>query len=311
MVNDTSVYWNITQLSSKNEWFDEITRTVLVILTILCFIFYLYFITVLLNVFFSSPHMRENARYVLFAHMLINDTLYLALGILLLLSALYIIYFPMPLCCIILTLAASSFRVTPYNLAVMSLERYIAICFPLRHVEFCNAGRAKLAIVMIWVIGFTPSIADLTAITYSYKYTSLSFNVLCARSMLVISPLQNIVRSFIHILSFTMVALIILFTYIKVMLVARKFGSGGSSAFKAGRTVMLHAVQLMLCMISFISSLTETFSRDYITFMLVSNFLIFTCLPRFLSPVIYGIRDEAFSKYIRKLYSVKSLINIS
>ncbi|XP_075054375.1 odorant receptor 131-2-like [Mixophyes fleayi] len=305
MANSTSVHWNITQLSTINERVDEISRTVLVILTILCFIVFVYFITVLLNVFFSSPHMRENARYVLFAHMLINDTLYLALGILLLLSSLYIIYFPMPLCCIILTLAASSFRVTPYNLAVMSLERYIAICFPLRHLEFCTAGGAKSAIAMVWVIGFAPSIADLTVIIYSYKYTFLSFNVLCDLSMFMISPLQNIIRSFIHILSFTIVALIIIFTYIKVMLVARKFGSGRSSAFKAGRTVMLHAVQLMLCMISFISSLTETFSPDYITFMLISNFLIFTCLPRFLSPAIYGIRDEAFSKYIRKLYSGK------
>ncbi|XP_063806688.1 odorant receptor 131-2-like [Pseudophryne corroboree] len=324
MVDPIPVPWNTTQLSFHNERIDQITRTVLVILTILMTIFLyfrpgqpvalqlfwratgwpglLYFITVLLNVFFSSPQMRENARYVLFAHMLINDAFYLAMGMFILLSAIYYVYLPLPICCIMLSLAASSFRVTPYNLAVMSLERYIAICFPLRHLEFCTAGRAKSAVFIVWVVGFAPSIADICVIAYYGDKTVFSFHVLCNLSMLKISPIQNIIRSFIHIFSFTMVAIIILLTYIKVMLVARKFGPGGSSAFRAGKTVLLHAVQLMLCMVSFISSLAETYISNYIKYTLLSNFIIFTCLPRFLSPVIYGIRDEAFSKYIRRLY---------
>ncbi|XP_056415979.1 odorant receptor 131-2-like [Hyla sarda] len=305
MVNFTSTSENVTLMSSGTERVDFTTRTLLVILTFSFFAFFLYIITILLKVFFTAPHMQENSRYVLFVHMLINDTLYLALGNFLLATIMYSVYLPVPVCYLFHSVASCSFRVTPYNLAIMSLERYIAICFPLRHFEFCTRKRAKSAILVVWVVGFSPNIADFTAVIYSTKRTFYSLYVFCDRSMLVISPLQNVIRSFTNILSFTIVALIIVFTYIKVMLVARKVGSGGSSAHKAGKTVMLHAFQLLLYMASFISTLTETYLLNYITYLVISNFIMFTCLPRLLSPIIYGVRDEVFRKYIRKLYSIK------
>ncbi|XP_071989546.1 odorant receptor 131-2-like [Engystomops pustulosus] len=305
MVNSTSVLGNITLVSSYTERVDAITRTIFVILSLLFFTFFVYIISILLKVFFTTPHVWEMSRYILFVHMLINDTLYLALGNFILVTIMYSVYFPVPVCYFIHTLATCSFRVTPYNLAVMSLERYIAICFPLKHIQFCTAARARSAIVVVWAVGFVPSIADIVVVIYSTKKTFYSLYVFCDRSMLIISPLQNVVRSFFNIFSFTMVALTIIFTYIKVMLVAKKIGSSGSSALKAGKTVMLHAFQLMLCMVSFISTLTETYLIDYVTFLLISNFVMFTCVPRLLSPIIYGVRDEVFRKYIRKLYAIK------
>ncbi|XP_073525091.1 odorant receptor 131-2-like [Phyllobates terribilis] len=304
MVNFTSIPRNETATSIYTERVDTVTRTVLVVLTLLFFTFFLYIISILLKVFFSTPHIWEKSRYILFVHMLINDTLYLALGNYLLLSSIYSVYVPVPVCFMLHTLASCSFRVTPYNLAVMSLERYVAICFPLRHLEFCMAKRARSMILVIWVIGVCPSIADLTVIMYSTEKSFFSFHVVCNRSLLVLTPQQNVIKSIINILSFAMVALIIVFTYIKVMLVARKIGSGASSALKAGKTVMLHAFQLILCMVSFISTITETLFINYITYLLISNFVILTCLPRLLSPVIYGVRDEVFRKYIKKLYLI-------
>ncbi|CAJ0924417.1 unnamed protein product [Ranitomeya imitator] len=125
--------------------------------------------------------------------------------------------------------------------------------------------------------------------------------------MLFVSPIQNVIMSFINILSFIFatVALIIAFTYIEVMLVARKIGSGGSSAHKAGKTVMLHAFQLILCMVSFISTSTEVLLINYVSYLLITNYIILTCLPRLLSPVIYGLRDEVFRKYIKKINLIK------
>ncbi|CAJ0966992.1 unnamed protein product [Ranitomeya imitator] len=230
------------------------------------------------NVFFSNPHIWEKSRYILFVHMLINDTLYLALGNFLLLSTIYSLSLPVPVCFMLQTLATCSFRVTPYNLAVMSLERYVAICFPLRHLEFCTAKKARSMILVIWVIGVCPSIADLTVIMYSIEKSFLSLYVACDVPLLALTPQQNVIKSIINFFSFTMVALIIAFTYIKIMLVARKIGSVGSSALKARKTVMLHAFQLILCLVSFISTITETVFIKYISYLLISNFLIFTCL---------------------------------
>ncbi|XP_044140259.1 odorant receptor 131-2-like [Bufo gargarizans] len=191
---------------------------------------------------------------------------------------------------------------TPYNLALMSLERYIAICFPLRHLQLCTPKTAKYAIAVVWVIGLSLSTVNVITVSYFTERASYSLYELCGAIKLV-SPIQNVIRTMINILSFTMVALIILYTYINVMLVARKVNSGGSSALKAGKTVLLHAFQLLLCLAAYISTTIETYV-NLMYFVTFSNYVLFMCVPRLLSPLIYGIRDEAFQKHIRKACTI-------
>uniref|UniRef100_A0A8C5P7T6 G-protein coupled receptors family 1 profile domain-containing protein n=1 Tax=Leptobrachium leishanense TaxID=445787 RepID=A0A8C5P7T6_9ANUR len=277
----------------------------LMILTVLCFILFLCFFTAILNVYFTVPHVRENARYMLFANMLINDTMYITAGLLLCLCSLFSVGIPMPICYFLLASSASTFRITPYNLAAMSLERYIAICFPLRHITFCTAQRSYVVIAVIWVVGFMPNVVDIFVLSASVDSVFFSLRVVCKQELAIVKPLQTFIRSLTFIASLAVVGLVICFTYIKVMLVARQIGSGSSSASKAGKTVMLHAFQLLLCMVSLTYSIMESSVRDYVQIVKLMNFLIFMCLPRFLSPLIYGIRDEVFSKCIRKMYCSK------
>ncbi|XP_068121953.1 odorant receptor 131-2-like [Hyperolius riggenbachi] len=306
-MNITAVSGNSTQALTQLEKLDAVFRLVYMILTLICFSFFLYLTGVLLWIFYGTLHLQENSRYVLLAHILITDTIYLGFGTFLVMALLHTVYFPVPLCLLVLAVASTSYRVTPYTLAVMSLERYVAICFPLRHLEFCSAHRANFVIVVVWVIGFSPSIADFVAIVCSVKTDFFSHHFLCNHSMLVISPLQNVIRSIAHILSFILVVLILLFTYVKVMLVAKRIGSQRSSAQKAGKTISLHVVHLILCMVSFITSVAETTLPDYHPAAIGLDFLLFTCLPRLLCPLIYGVRDEAFKKYIRKMFFIESL----
>ncbi|XP_040278461.1 odorant receptor 131-2-like [Bufo bufo] len=256
----------------------------------------------MLKVFFTTPHMQENPRYILFVHMLINDMLFIISTHFMVLSYMHSIDFPVIVCFIIQSYFGCFFLMTPYNLAVMSLERYIAICFPLRHLQLCTPKTAKYAIAVVWVIGFSLSTVNFITMSYFAERTSYSIYELCGATR-VVSPIQIGIKSAINILSFTMVALIILYTYINVMLVARKVGSDGSSALKAGKTVLLHALQLLLCMFSYISTTIETYA-NYTYFMTFSNYVLFMCVPRLLSPLIYGIRDEAFQKHIRKACTI-------
>ncbi|XP_040278446.1 odorant receptor 131-2-like [Bufo bufo] len=279
---------------------DDVTRTVFLITSLLCFFFFFYFIVIMLKVFFTTPHMQEDPRYILFVYMLINDTFYIIITNFIVVSYMHAVYFPMIICLIIHTLNGTSFLVTPYNLALMSLERYIAICFPLRHAQLCTPRRAKYAIAVIWVIGLSLCSINFIITMYFTNRTSYFLYVLCDGSVLMVSPIKNVIRSFTNIFSFSVVVLIIVFTYINVMLVARRVGSDGSSALKAGKTVMLHAFQLMLCMASFINTVTEIYINSYTNFIIVLNYVLFTCVPRFLSPLIYGVRDEVFQKHIRK-----------
>ncbi|XP_040278450.1 odorant receptor 131-2-like [Bufo bufo] len=302
MENFTSALGNVTLIFSYKV--DDVTRTVFLITSLLCFTFFFYFIAIMLKVFFTTPHMQEDPRYLLFVHMLINDTLYIIITNFLVVSYMHSVYFPIILCFIINTLTGCIFLVTPYNLAVMSLERYIAICFPLRHLQFCTPKRAKYAILVVWVIGLSLCLVNFIIAMCLADRTLYSLYVLCDSPMLRISPIIGQIGTFINIFSFSGVALIIVFTYINVMLVARRIGSSGSSALKAGKTVMLHAFQLILCMVAFISTVTEVYVNNYLYILIVTNYILFTCVPRFLSPLIYGVRDKAFRKHIGKYCSI-------
>ncbi|XP_056417075.1 odorant receptor 131-2-like [Hyla sarda] len=302
-VNLTLLYKNVTQVSIISAKINEIAKIIFLAFTIFSFCLFLYFMTVLLMVYFTTPHVRDNSRYIFFAHMLINDTMYLILGLFLLLAHRYRLYFPVPMCHFILTLIVTSFLVTPYNLAAMALERYIAICFPLRHALLCTAQRTYLIIVMIWFVGLLPSFVDFIILILSVEKNFISWRTLCRQDRLIVRQVQYTLRSISYIGSLFLVALIILVTYMKVMLVAWKSGSGKSAASRAGKTLLLHTVQLFLSMVSLISIVTESSSGEYIEILVSANFLMFMCFPRTLSPLIYGVRDEVFSKCIKNMYS--------
>ncbi|XP_069828982.1 odorant receptor 131-2-like [Dendropsophus ebraccatus] len=279
----------------------EMVRSTLLALMLVFFCVFLYFVAIILRVFFSSPHLQENAHYVLFAHMLINDTLLISVLIFPFLVVIYVVYIPVPICYALITFSASAFKVTPYSLAVMSLERYFAICHPLRHAEVCTLQRSLLAIGVMWLLGLIPQCLDFIGLCFSMPRNFFSTSLICHWSPFAMHQFQVILRSLTYISTFSLVALVILYTYVKVMMVARKIGSGRSSVFKAERTVLLHALQLGLCMTSFTSSFAEAYLTKYFLFLPITNFVLFMCLPRFISPLIYGVRDEVFRKHMMKM----------
>ncbi|XP_077307074.1 odorant receptor 131-2-like [Lithobates pipiens] len=298
-----STFNNITYINSQYLRMHQNVQIGFIIITTFCFCFFIYFILVLLVVYFTIPHVRENARYILFAHMLINDTVCLSLALFLSMGVGLLIYIPLPICYILVTCATATFRITPYNLAFMALERYVAICLPLRHTMICTAQTSYVAIAAMWFFGWLPNVADFIVLISSVEIKYFSHNILCRQQSLLVLPVQNTIQFSTLIGSFILVSMVILFTYIKVMLIARKTGSGKSSASRAGRTLILHAVQLFLCLLSLTSSFSEMYRGEYNFLVGMLNFLMLMYLPRLLSPLIYGIRDKVFSKSIKRMYS--------
>ncbi|XP_063813034.1 odorant receptor 131-2-like [Pseudophryne corroboree] len=304
MMNITDIRPNITQVSGYSK--QEIMRLSLLGLTMICFVFFVLVLILMLSIYFTKIHAREEARYLLFAHMLITDLVYLLFSLFLFLIYFYPITFPVPLCYVLVTVSSTSMKVTPYNLAVMSLERYVAVCFSLRHGEICTLHRTGIAIGIIWTIGLIPNVADLIVLTTSVDKDFFSLYVTCSRTRLTITSMQSSIKLFTYSLTFSLVGLIIIFTYIKITMVAFKIDSGRTSASKAGKTVILHAFQLMLCMTAFSYGILDVVLKDFVVLLPIINFCFFMCLPRFLSPLIYGVRDELFRHHTTRIIFCKN-----
>ncbi|XP_063806698.1 odorant receptor 131-2-like [Pseudophryne corroboree] len=300
MINSSVLHNNLTQESFTNSKVTVYTMWIITALIIVGFCFFFYYVTVMLNVFFLTPELQQTARYVLFVCMLINDTSYLIVTFFMMFASLYLLYVPVPLCYILYTVSAMTFRVTPYNLAAMAVEQYVAICYPLRHAQLCTPQRAKAAFTIICLVLMIPYVAELCVMFSSFT-NIFHLYIVCGLRSLIVNNFQNIIRSIDLILCFSSVGLVIIFTYVKIMLVALKASSQSSSASKAGKTVLVHTFQFLLCLGSLVNTLTQAFSLQAAAPIHVTNFFIFTYVPRFLSPLIYGIRDDVLRKHFKKI----------
>ncbi|XP_077307081.1 odorant receptor 131-2-like [Lithobates pipiens] len=298
MTNISDIQRNITQVAGTSSV--DIMRYTLLGITLASFVFFSYFVAVMLSVGFTSTVARQEIRYILFTHMLVNDSVYLLLTLFMLLTNLFPSKYPAPFCYIMVFMTSTTLKITPYNLAIMSLERYFAICFPLRHKEICTLHRMGIAIATIWAIGLLPNIADCFVLITSVEQRFFSQDMLCSRTVFIVISVQNTIRLASHASTFSLVGLIIIFTYIKITLVAFRIDSNKSSTSKARRTVMLHALQLLLCMMTYSYSIIDILLKGYNTLLPIINFCFFTCLPRFLGLFIYGVRDKLFRKQFKK-----------
>ncbi|XP_066501370.1 odorant receptor 131-2-like [Hoplias malabaricus] len=275
-----------------------ITKLVVVILLI---VFSIYVNCIMLFALRSKPVFNVSPRYILFAHMLYNDSIHLSLTTLMYALALAFIKLAKSVCSLIMYLSATTFSNAPLNLAVMSLERYVAICYPLRHAEIATQKRTYIAIVLIWFFGSVCILTDIIVAAVEDP-NFLYMQMFCSHEQILIKPWQVSLFNAFNVLYFVTVTMIIVFTYIRILITARSVSSKKDSAKKAHRTVLLHLIQLGLCLSSFVygsieRALYTLTSNNIVLFtnLRYMNFLIILILPRCLSPLIYGLRDDAVS----------------
>ncbi|XP_033822298.1 odorant receptor 131-2-like [Periophthalmus magnuspinnatus] len=254
----------------------------------------------MVHTFLRHSLFYENPRYIMFITMVINDALQLSL-----VTALYVVSYifrkiQASICCILIMTAVLTTRSTPLILAGMALERYFAICFPLHYTQMCTVPRTLLLIGIIFILTSAPPISDLLITVVKEPPSFFRTSIFCDHSFLFRDRsiyYKNCVFDGTY-LSF--VALTLVYTYCKIMLTA-KAASGLASVRRARNTVLLHGVQLLLCMLAFVvpslqAALISLFPQLSLEIRYIF-FLVVYIIPRFLSPVIYGFRDEQFRKY--------------
>lgn len=295
---------NLTEFPGNATSTNSTSIILKVFVVIPLFSVFLYCILLMLHTFASHRQFFDSSRYILFAYMLVNDTLQLLTSVLLFLFVMGNVKFAIIYCAPLLFVSIATFQNGPLILATMSLERYVAIFYPLQRPISWRPERIWVIALSLWIISCVTPAVDFILMRPSAEWDVFTTPVVCKSTALNNLPIQTLFKVIVNALFFAVVAVIILFTYIRILLETRKMRQDRASVTKALHTVVLHGFQLLLSIMVFTFPVTEnlivlkiSWMQEHIPFF---NYFCFVLLPRFLSPLIYGLRDESLRSYMKK-----------
>ncbi|XP_053362884.1 odorant receptor 131-2-like [Clarias gariepinus] len=264
---------------------------------------FLYINCLMIFTFLKKDFFREETRYILFAQTLFVDTAFILVSDLL--SVETFLQYPvnMVICSFIILIMNYFTCCTPLTLVAMCLERYVAVCMPLRHADISTSKTRLYGLVIIWSISSIIPAFSFIGFWVAAPTVTLYSNKVCDAEIFSVNEWQAHGCAATYVILFILMVSVIVFTYIKILIAARAAASEKNKSNKSLRTVLLHGAQLFLCMMQFFNPYMEM-AYWYVEEMTLrnikySNLIIFLFVPRSLSPLIYGLRDEKFYYVLR------------
>ncbi|XP_019119221.2 odorant receptor 131-2-like [Larimichthys crocea] len=260
---------------------------------------FLYINGILLFTLRKKPVFCETSRYILLFNLLFADTAHLVSNIMLYFLSSLRIKITYYACSTLVLLSIFTAPVSPLTLAVMSLERYVAVCYPLRHATIFTMRSTGMAIALVWGFSFIHILIRIFMLLYVFTKISLNLHLrnFCSKEAIFFAPLFNDFEEAYASTLFLSVGLAIIASYIGVALVARSVSTNKASAIKALQTLLLHLIQLSLILTSTLFStivvaIARTVGRADLMRIYNICFVCLSVLPRCLSALIYGLRDQ-------------------
>ncbi|XP_037652176.1 odorant receptor 131-2-like [Sebastes umbrosus] len=255
---------------------------------------------------FNKHHIfKMNPRFILFIHLVVNDMIQLTTSISLFIFTYTFHTIYVHLCCLLILPAIFTTQNTPLNLAFMAAECYIAVCIPLRYNTICTVKRTYIVIGVIWTMSSLSVLPDVFILLATEPLEFLNSRVFCHRETVFRTTYSQKKRGVSNILFLVMVWLTLFYTYFRIMFVAK---AANADAKKARNTILLHGFQVLLCMMVYVQPLlNQVLTYHFPSFVVLIrfvSFIIYQILPRFISPIVYGLRDTTFRKYIRRYLCV-------
>lgn len=271
-------------------------RTVFSFMTTAPCCFFLYINVVMLYTLRTKSVFRETPRFILLYNLLFADTVQMALSQLLYLLATSRIKLTYPACGVVNLLGKLTSVISPLTLVVMSLERYVAVCYPLRHTIVVTIRRTGVAVAVVWAVSFLNVLVNIV-ILLEFQFEDLQMREYCSDVTLYPGPTSAIYNQLFTSFLFVSASVALTSSYVGVMVAARSASTNKTSAQRAHNTLLLHLLQLGLSLCSFIyNPMLLSLSRTVTRIVLVRTqnvlYVCFIILPRCLSSLIYGIRDQ-------------------
>ncbi|CAL8402590.1 unnamed protein product [Arctogadus glacialis] len=253
----------------------------------------------LVHTFSKHQIFSMNPRYILFIHMVLNDMLQLTVSVLLFVLSYVFFSINACICGSLVTLAALTTQNTPLNLVCMATECFVAVFLPLRHAQLCTVRRTYTLIGLIWLVSSAAIIPDVLIALATEPLEYFLSRVFCVRDNIFPKLIKKV--HVYNIVFLVLVWLVLFYVYVKILVAAK---GANANAKKARDTVLLHAFQLLLCMLTYIApvlkrSLFLWFPRHYANALFVC-YIVIQMFPRFLSPIVYGLRDKTFRQYLKR-----------
>ncbi|XP_075343215.1 odorant receptor 131-2-like [Odontesthes bonariensis] len=226
------------------------------------------------------------------------------------------IFLTYPVCGVFQMIGNLTNPVSPLILVVMSLERCVAVCYPLRHASIITIRNTAVAVIVVWAICFTNVVIQiLLLLEFPFEeLETLQMNTLCkSASMFLTQRYYDYDRAYNYFL-FISAGMTITSTYIVVIIAARSASTDKASALKARNTLLMHLVQLGFSISSTIHNPLLIAVSKLVLFSVllrIQNFfyVFFIILPRCLSALIYGLRDQTIRPVL--MYNLCCQIKLS
>ncbi|XP_029026221.1 olfactory receptor 140-like [Betta splendens] len=182
-----------------------------------------------------------------------------------------------------------------YNLAVMSYDRYVAICFPLQYKTRMTNNMVIMLIVVSWLPPLL-MVTGTTMLSFSLQLCGNVINKVYCDNYSVVklacfdTSVNNIYGLIVSVGSIICALTLIFYTYIKIFKVC--FSGSSETREKAVNTCSPHLASLLNFSFGCLFEVSQSrFNMSNVPTMLgiFLSIYYFTCQPLF-NPVLYGLK---------------------